>query len=355
MAKAKKLPSGSWRVQVYDCTDADGKKRYASFTSGSKKEAEFLAAEFKLNKTGKKDISSLTFGEALDKYIDSHSSVLSPATIREYKSMRKRDMEALEYVKLSGITQDLVQDFVNSKAAKLSPKTVKNIHGLVSSTLKAYRPDIALHTNLPKKVRPTIRVPSDADIRTLMAAVEGTEMEIPILLAAFGPMRRGEICALSMDHVKGNNVHVEYAMVLDDAHNWVIKPPKSFAGNRVINFPDFVIAKLPAAGRVTNLYPSQISNRFIDIVKKLDIPPFRFHDLRHYNASISHAIGIPDQYIMQRGGWGSDAVLKNVYRHAMEEQEKAMNTKANDYFSGLLNPEDNQNITRNTTQNKKPT
>lgn len=54
-------------------------------------------------------------------------------------------------------------------------------------------------------------------------------------------------------------------------------------------------------------------------------------------ASVQHAIGIPDAYIMQRGGWGNDGVLKNVYRHVMEEKEKEMNKKANDYFSGLCN------------------
>lgn len=55
------------------------------------------------------------------------------------------------------------------------------------------------------------------------------------------------------------------------------------------------------------------------------------------SATIQHAIGIPDAYIMQRGGWGNDAVLKNVYRHVMEEKEKEMNKKANDYFSALCN------------------
>lgn len=33
MATAKKLPSGSWRCQVYDYTDENGKRHYKSFTS----------------------------------------------------------------------------------------------------------------------------------------------------------------------------------------------------------------------------------------------------------------------------------------------------------------------------------
>ena len=46
MATAKKLPSGSWRILVYSHTDQDGKRRYKSFTAPTKKEAEFLAADY---------------------------------------------------------------------------------------------------------------------------------------------------------------------------------------------------------------------------------------------------------------------------------------------------------------------
>lgn len=42
MAKAKQLPSGAWRVQVY-CGKQNGKNVYKSFTSDDKKEAQYLA------------------------------------------------------------------------------------------------------------------------------------------------------------------------------------------------------------------------------------------------------------------------------------------------------------------------
>ena len=49
MAKAKKLPSGNWRARV-SYTDPDGKRRYQSFTAATKKEAEYAAAEFALDR-----------------------------------------------------------------------------------------------------------------------------------------------------------------------------------------------------------------------------------------------------------------------------------------------------------------
>jgi len=76
-------------------------------------------------------------------------------------------------------------------------------------------------------------------------------------------------------------------------------------------------------------------------LKRLSIPHFRFHDLRHYSASIMHAIGIPDQYIMQRGGWSSDGVLKSIYRNTMDDYAKKFSSQINDYF---------KNATQNITQ-----
>ena len=336
MAKAKKLPSGQWRTLVYSHTDPDGKRHYESFTAASRKESEYQAAEYALKKKGK-SISKLTFGQALDKYIENRSSVLSPRTIMDYKRIRKKEIQKLMNVCISDITQDMIQAIINQDAKIHSPKTVRNTHGLISAVLKQERPDFALNTVLPKKVRPNLYVPSDEEIRKLMAYVKGTEMELPILLAAFGPMRRGEICALYSKNINGNIVHVEDNMVLDTNRNWIIKRPKSYAGDRYIEYPRFVAEKWKGiSGRIITLNPNEITDRFGEILKKADLPHFRFHDLRHYSASIQHAIGIPDAYIMQRGGWGSDGVLKAVYRHAMSDKESEMNQKANDHFSGLI-------------------
>lgn len=135
---------------------------------------------------------------------------------------------------------------------------------------------------LPKKVRPELYIPSDEEIKKLIEYVKNDEMEIPILLAAFGPMRRGEICALDSSDIKDGVVHVSKSMVLDSERNWVIKSPKSYSGDRYIRFPDFVLSKLSKNGRITSLNPSMITDRFRDILKRTGIPHFRFHDLRHY-------------------------------------------------------------------------
>lgn len=335
MATARKLPSGNWRAQVYDYTDGEGKRHYKSFTAGSKKEALFQAAQYSLYKKDKSNMSRITFGEALEAYISSREAVLSPGTIREYRRAVK-DYEDLRNIRLNELTQDHIQKHINSFSENHSPKSVRNNHGIISAVLRMHRPDMPLNTVLPQKQRPDLYIPNDNDIKAIINTAKGTDMELPILLAAFGPMRRGEICALTTDNISGNRVHVCKNLVENKNREWVVKQPKSYAGDRFIDYPDFVADMLSAKqGRVTDLNPNMITGRFKHILSNAGVPHFRFHDLRHYGASILHALGMPDAYIMERGGWGNDAVLKNVYRHTLEDKKSEMTNKANSYFQNM--------------------
>lgn len=62
---------------------------------------------------------------------------------------------------------------------------------------------------------------------------------------------------------------------------------------------------------------------------------FRLHDLRHYSASIMHATGVPDVYIMGRGGWSSDYTLKNIYRGSMDDYSKQYTNITNQHFENM--------------------
>lgn len=336
MATAKKLPSGNYRCRVFVGME-NGKKAYKSFTAPTKAEAEFLANEYLINKPAKEE-SDITFSMALDSYIKSRQSVLAPSTIREYKRSQKNDFSLIDNKKINKITQQDIQILINEKAADHSPKTVKNIHGLISAVIKMYRPDMALNTTLPQKKPNNLYIPTDNDIKKIIeCANQDEDMLIAILLAAFGPLRRSEICGVEDTDIDKNHVlHVQRAVVLDENKKYVDKLTKSVAGDRYIPLPDFVFDKIKARkGRIVHLKPNQISDRFIDIQKRSGLPHFRFHDLRHYCASIQHALGVPDAYIMSRGGWNSDAVLKQIYRHALDDKAKQENDKINAHFSNM--------------------
>lgn len=342
MATAKKLPSGSWRCLVYSHTEG-GKRRYKSFTYDDpsprgKRICEDMAASWARDKE-QHPAGQKTFRQAAEEYISSRTAVCSPRTIEEYTAYLDRYLSDLLQRKVDSINQRDIQKLVNQLSIGRSPKTVRNIYGFTVSVLRSCRPDFVPNVKLPQKKEVDLHIPTDAEIKQIMSAVEGKPLELPILLAAFGPMRRGEICALRAESIDGNVVHVYENMVrkkVDGKKTWIIKTPKSTAGHRYIDYPDFVAEKWQGrTGRIVDICPDTITKSFGILLRELHIDHFRFHDLRHYSASIQHALGVPDAYIMQRGGWSSDRTLKQVYRHALDDKTKEQTQKINQYFQAM--------------------
>lgn len=335
MAKAKKLPSGSWRCEIYLGRDENGKKIRKSFTADTKKDAEYMASDYLINHADEPEKPEITFGTALDQYIQVKEAVLSPTTIRSYKQINKCYLSDFGKNNIDAITAANVQKLVSDVSIKCSPKTVRNVYGLVTAVLDLYRPDFHPRIKLPQKRPVELHTPSDTEVKAVINAVKGTELEKAILLAAFGPLRRGEICALTSDDIdfENNTITVNKNMVRSEK-DWIIKEPKTEGSNRVVEFPEFVIKKFVGInGRLVNNCPDTITKSFILTIKALDVTPFRFHDLRHYSASIQHALGVPDKYIMERGGWTSTKTLNNIYKGVIDEERKKQTKKIIEHYN----------------------
>jgi len=179
MATAKKLPSGNYRTLAW----IKSEKRYASFTAPTKKESEFKADLYSL-KHSRPEASTLTVGDAIDRYIASKDAVLSPKTIREYKGIRKNALQSLMSVKVSDLTDEVVQSSINAHSSTHKPKTVRNAAGLLSAALSQAAPDLRLRITLPRADRREITIPDHDGIRRLLAETQGSEMYTAILLAA---------------------------------------------------------------------------------------------------------------------------------------------------------------------------
>lgn len=349
MAKAKKLPSGSWSCLAYSHTETvDGKKKrvYERFTAATKKEAEFLAAEFQLNKKQMQSPQNMTVRKAIYSYIESKSNIVSASTIRSYLSMAEIYFPVIGDVPLSRLTQELIQKDINAVSATLSPKTVKNIHGLLSATLAVYLPNFRLRTSLPKKEKFDPYIPTEKDIRLLLSLASDTKLYTPILLAASLGLRRGEIAGLKWSDVdfEAATLTVRTSRVLTKDKKWVEKPPKSYAGYRTLDLPYSVLLHLKqeaqrkaAVDFISELNPTQITLNFCDLRERSNLPHFRFHDLRHYYASMLLANNVPDKYAMKRMGHATNNMLKNIYQHTFDEKDREVTEVINKYLeSGFL-------------------
>lgn len=337
MPTARKTKAGTWRCQAFDYVEIiDGKKKYhhRSFTASTKWEAERMAAEFM---SGKKQPSSeMLLAEAMERYISTKMNVLSPSTIRVYNILRRTAYGTLSAKRIDTITTEDVQGCINRYALDHSAKSCRNALGFLTAVLGFYLPGVSYRIKLPQTVQKAYYTPSDSDIQRLMDAIKYEEIKRAVVLAAFGTLRRSEVCGLSYDDIDGDVIHVHRAMVESES-GWVLKDfPKNDTSNRAVVYPHFVIEMLgDRPGMLVQMTPKRLDVGFRRAVKRAGLPSFRFHDLRAYSVSIAHAIGIPDSYLMRRGGWKSPDTYRKTYRRVIGDEDAEITAKLNEHFEKL--------------------
>lgn len=335
MAKARKLPSGNWRVRVYA-----GDGRVKSFTAPTKKEAEFFASQFQMHK--KISPSNKTVEQALTSYIESRSNVLSPATVREYKREADYIVNDIGHIKVERVDLNLLQRTVNKLASQYSPHTVRNYYHLLASSIQEAGATVPRGIKLPQKEKIDIEIPTDEEVSLMIASAEDDVTRVAIMLAAYCGMRRGEICALRWQDFEGGIIFVRRDMVCDEYGEWVIKPPKTYAGNRTITTPDVLTEELNSLERVEEriipINPDALYNRYDRLLRRAGIKHYSFHALRHYHASVMLSLNIPNGYAAERLGHSTDAMLKRVYQHIMQDKKDA--------FADAINQNLTQKLTR---------
>ena len=309
--KIRRLPSGNYNTQVY-LGEINGHKKWKSVTAPSKEEVRQLAAEFE--KKGKK--TPPTLEEALINYLSAKKAVLSPYTVKGYKNI----IEKVKDAGLGGLCADMgrpeAQSIVTSFSG-LSQKTIRNRMGLISAAVRFAGYNMPPVT-YPQKKKVETHIPTEKEMKIVMAAAAGTELEIPIALGMMG-LRRGEICALELSDLKKNVLHIHQAAV-DIGGKVTIKAPKTYDSDRYVTIPATLARKIRKQGYVTELTPEQLSYHFIDFLKDQKVQHFRFHDLRHFFASYCHnVLKLSDAQIQKLGGWKTDHVMKRVYISSMKD------------------------------------
>lgn len=205
--KIEKLPSGSYRMRkMYKG------KMYSVVTDykPTQKEAIQLMSE-ELDKV-RGGNSDKKFKDAAEEYLNMKSNVLSPSTINGYRSLLRQYSDKFMDANILDMKHGDIQTEINSLANGRSPKTVRNLHGFISSVLGVFRPELKIYTTLPQKVKNEPYIHSDEDVEKVLKYANGTKYEIPIMLACYG-LRRSEICALTVDDVEEDIIHINKALV----------------------------------------------------------------------------------------------------------------------------------------------
>lgn len=379
MAKAKKLPSGSWRVLAYShaepvfdkngkpVLDKNGKQKekriYESFTSddpspAGKREVEFAAAEFQLNK-GKKtkkkkkeEFAKMELTEAIGEYIKSREALnRSPTTIQEYRSMQKNAFQDLMDTRLEDIDEIIMQEAINIEAKRpsrknsknpkpISAKRLKDEWGLVSAILHKYRKDFDFdEIELPEVPQRTVDLPP---AREVLRIIKGTDIELPVLLAMWLSFSMSEVRGLT----KSKSVRGDYIMineVIVDVDNKPLRKDmaKNPTRNRRHRIPPYIKKLIDEVegDALVSISGNALYHRWIRLQDANNMDHITFHDLRHLNASIMALLRVPDKYAQERGGWKNDQVMKKVYMQTFSEERERVDDMIDTYFEETMQHE----------------
>lgn len=332
--KATKLPSGSWNVKVM----IEGQR--ISITAPTKKEAEQKAAALKSGAKIEKKSSAITVDSAFDRYIKSKDAVLSPATVAGYRRIQKNLISEIANDNIMVLTQEKVQRWVNSllKQGK-KPKTIQNAHGLLSAVMAEFRPEFTLRTTLPQKVKQEILIPTESEAKKIFEGAKGTRYELPIAFAACLGLRASEIRGLKWSDIEGEYINIRRAIVEGD-NGPVEKGTKTYSSTRKLHLSPYLRSLLDQQKKdslyIVPLAGHAMYSGFSRICERVNVPHFRFHDLRHLNASIMLAEGIPDKYSMERMGHSTNNMLKTTYQHTLKERAQSYDERIESAFEMLL-------------------
>lgn len=334
MANAKKLPSGKWRCLVYVGRDENGKRKYKSFTADTRKEAEFLAAAHVAHKIH--DESIMTIGRAVKEYIESKDNVLSPSTVEGYRTIERNRIASIKDIQIADFDTLAAQRYVNGLSKKLSPKTVRNTWGLIAAAISMQEPGKKFAVTFPAKRKIYRELPTAAEV---IAAVKGTNVELPTLLAMWLSLRMSEVRGLKYKDIKNGVLTVQRSMLLVGSEEVLRENNKTYDSTRRIRLPSYLINVI-GTGRPDEFIVKEgkntIYDRFVTAIDRAGLPHMRFHDLRHLNASVLLELGIPEKYAMERGGWSTPSTLQNVYQHTFSKQRKLVDDKVDRYFEEFL-------------------
>lgn len=315
--------------------------------------------------------SKKTLGEWLDIWLAEYQGSKKPLTIQNYKqAIKKHIRPALGGVLLKSLTNLMIQRFYNSLTEgdhPLSPKSVKNVHGILHKALDQAVKAGELKTNpsdncvLPKQVKPEIKPLEPEEITRFLQNLEGEAYRNLFLVAFFTGMRQGELLGLSWDRVDFEQGVIEIRQQLQCIDgNYFLETPKHDKV-RLIAPAKLVVDALKEEKAAqdhnrkllgdkwknewnlvfTDTFGKHLVRRTVDkhfkkILEKSGIEPHRFHDMRHTFAVSMLDAGEDLKSVQDNLGHATAAFTLSQYAHVSKKMRMESSERMNNYFGKLM-------------------
>ena len=319
----------------------------------------------------------MTVAEWLDVWASQYLGGVKESTVAAYNAtIRTHIKPGLGAIRLDALDTHLVQSFYNDlreptkDRAAVSPKTVKNVHGILHKALQQAVANGYIRFNptnsciLPRIEKKELQPLDEAETKLFLDAVKGHPLELLYTITLFTGLREGEALGLTWDRVdfmrgtiliskqlqKEKKAGGQFRLVSlknDKPRRiqpapWVMQllrdrklqqyEHKEKAGAAWSNPLNLVFTNELGG----NLIPQTVVRHFKEIVTAIGRPDARFHDLRHSYAVASLRSGDDIKTVQGNLGHATAAFTLDVYGHVTNQMQEASAIRMEAYIKGIL-------------------
>ena len=369
-----------WEARYTDGVDlGTGKQRRRSISGKTQKEVmqKLKAATAAIDSGTYIAPNKQTLGQWLDVWAKTYLNGVKPRTREIYADdIRLHIKPALGAVRLEALTTHEIQQFYNAlgepgktRAAGLSAKTIKNIHGVLHKALRQaveigylrYNPADAC--KLPRVERKELAPLDDAQITAFLQALKGTRFETLLTVTLFTGMREGEVIGLTWDSIdfKAGTITISKQALLHDIEEGggfrlgstkngksrTITPAAAVMGLLKQHRSEQAKQRLKVGniwGNTSLVFTDEIGRpltkatvyrAFKKVAAGIGRPDARFHDLRHSYAVAAIRSGDDIKTVQSNLGHATAAFTLDVYGHVTEQMKRESAARMDAYIQSV--------------------
>jgi integrase len=340
-----KLKNGNFRSQV---TVRGGKR--LSFTAKTRKEVSDW-----IRKTNQQVEQGLTYqagkvklGEYLERWLASKENALRPATYQHYRILAEKHLiPKFGELTVKELTPDHIQ-FVYDEWARrgVGSPTIKKAHAVLHQALaRATHTGLLLRNpagmvNPPKSPEKEMLYWTEEQVNRFLSVAQGNRLYALFYLAIVTGARQMEILGLQWRDLDWNRGTLRIQRQLARKSGELFAPIKTKAGKRTLELGSSTLAVLhnhleqqqmewSNAGDAwqnfdliftsivgTPVHHKNLVDRYFKpLVRAANVPPIRYHDLRHTAVAIMLSNGVPIFTASKIIGHARPSITSDTYGH----------------------------------------
>ena len=376
----RKRSDGRWEARIIIGHKNDGSPMYKSAFAKTQKSALKQLHQL-LDLYRDVDLTEecrMTLGEWMDKWMDEYMIfTIKENTIKGYRSQIDHQIKPfIGHKQLASLTTADIQKFYNKikKEGRVHPHP---IHGHVLSDSMVRKIHMMLHeamevavreryivrnptdnTTIPKKTTTEKQVLDDSQLNRFLEAIQGEPYWHDFFyVEVMTGLRRGEICGIKWSDIDFNEgtLCIKRSVSTKEGGGVSIGETKTDAGVRTIIMPPSVATLLWKKRsdainewvfpHYTNpsdpLHPSSAYKKLKNLLKRLELPLLRFHDLRHTFATQATDGGVDPKTLAGILGHTDASFTLDTYTHVTSDMQRGASAIVNNMMQQFLITEEN--------------